>query len=145
MNLNRSLALIGSSTALMAAGCATSRPQPAVTPNYSPIVGQSITVNGELYAGCIREATLAKHYNVTADGATKMLRFECTGEAARHLYEALAKWSISQRSEWISEGRTWRSTQRIKKDLFGADYCSTGGASDFRCDIVLNVGDFLMG
>jgi hypothetical protein len=124
-------------------GCATVKLETPAAPDYSAPVGFAANSAAHRYAGCIQESVQSKRYDVTADGSGRLLRFTCTGSAAGQLYEALAGWSKRQHSEWTGKGRTWRSTQRIQKNLFGADYCSSGGAGDFECVIVLNVGQFL--
>ena len=144
MKARLSPALVALGATLIGAGCATTRPAQPAGPDYSPVAGQPVTVNGELYVECLHAAILAKTYDVTADRAAKLLRFRCAGMPAQRLYDALGARSASQHSEWIFGGRTWRSTQRIERDLVGSDICSTVNGSDFRCDIVLNVGEFLL-
>ena len=139
----RPLIALGCVAMIGLAGCATHHAESAAAPDYAPLPGAALTPSGELYAACISEAIQARRQDILADSSTRLLRFTCAGEPARRLYAALGDWSAGQHSEWIREGRTWRSTARIKKDLFGADYCWSDSASMAQCVITLNVGAFL--
>ncbi|MEO7025987.1 MAG: hypothetical protein ABI056_00365 [Caulobacteraceae bacterium] len=135
--------------ALMAAGCASMPARPsrgvAAAANYAPIIGSPAPLRGRLYADCIAQAATAGGYDQTSNSTTRMLRFQCEGAPARALYDELGLWSARRHSQWEAQGRTWRSTNRVIHNLFGVDYCSTDGGTDYRCAITLNVGDFLVG
>jgi len=135
--------------ALAAAGCASTLTRPsrgaAAAPDYAPIAGSPAPPRGRLYADCIGQAATAGGYDQTSDSSTRMLRFQCEGAPARAIYDELGLWSAKRHSQWEAHGRTWRSTNRVIHNLFGVDYCSTAGGSDYRCAITLNVGDFLVG
>ena len=124
------------------AACATA-PEPSGPPDLTPAAGEAAPARAELYADCIGQAATAGTYDRMRDPDTTLLRFTCTGEPARAFDDALGDWSARQESEWTAAGRTWRSTNRVRRDLFGVDYCSTGGPDDHQCVIVLNTGSFL--
>ena len=95
-----------------------------------------------LYTDCIAQAIeRGATKRVSGDGI-ELLRFTCTGAPAQRLYEALGVLGGNGGSTWTEGGRTFRSTFEIRKNLLGADYCSTGpgGAA---CQINLNTGPFL--
>ena len=116
---------------------------PPAAPDYTPPPGSPATPHAKLYADCIAQAAAGPAYELSRDKDTQLIRFSCSGAPAKAFYEALGPWSATQKSEWTSAGRTWRSTGKIQKDLFGVDYCSTDGADDYRCAVTLNVGPFL--
>ena len=131
--------------AVSATACATI-PRSAVTaPNLVPIAGTPAPARGKLYADCVGQAANTGHFDRTDNASTHLLRFTCSGAPARALFEALKDWSAAQKSEWSADGRTWRATARVQRDLFGTDYCSSDGGSDYVCAITTNVGGFLAG
>lgn len=93
------------------------------------------------YADCIAASAAAGDYLREPDA--DVLRFTCSGSTARTFYDGLATWSASQDSQIVADGRTWRFTQKLIRDPQGIDGCSTGGPNDYRCVVVLNVGEFL--
>ena len=115
------------------------------TPNLARIAGSPASARGKIYADCIAQSVGAGTYDRTSDGDTHLLRFHCAGAPARAFYDELAAWSTARDSQWSADGRTWRATAKIKRNLFGTDYCSTDGSADYACDVTLNVGDFLDG
>ncbi len=131
--------------AIGATACASTHPSDAVGPDLTPIVGSPAPPRGKLYADCVGQAAATRKIDRTDDSSTHLLRFTCTGEPARALFAELKEWSAANKSEWTANGRTWRSTAKIHRDLFGVDYCSSKGAADFACAITLNVGSFLAG
>lgn len=119
--------------------CAAGAHAPPGPPTVVAAPGQPAPPQARFYADCVAQAAAARTYD--REGNT--LRFRCSGEPARVFYDGLAAWSARQHSELSAEGRTWRFTQRIQRNPSGLDYCSTDGAGDHRCNVVLNVGEFL--
>lgn len=125
------------------AACASMGAQEAsVAPNYAAIVGEPAPPQARLYADCLGEAAQTRAYRRAHDPSTEVLLFTCTGEPARAFYDGLAARSAAIGSQFIHEGRTYRSTNRVVRDLFGVDHCSVGAAGDHACVITLNVGEF---
>jgi hypothetical protein len=123
--------------------CASIPRRSVQPPDLAPIGGSPPTLGAKLYAQCVGQAAGVASYDITSDGQAHLLRFTCTGAPARALYVALDAWSAARHSEWAASGRTWRSTGKVVRDLFGVDYCSAG-AADYQCAITLNVGGFLV-
>lgn len=117
-------------------------PEAAVAPDYTAIAGE-LAPRGHLYADCIAQAAGNRAYLRASDADLTVLLFTCTGAAARAFYEGLEAHSAAIGSEFTSAGRTFRSTDRVSKDLFGVDYCSTDGAGDYQCVVTLNTGAFI--
>ncbi|WP_298744223.1 hypothetical protein [uncultured Brevundimonas sp.] len=113
-------------------------------PNFRPIETQPAP-NARFYADCIAQAAEVGAYGRASDADTRMVLFTCTGAPARAFYEGLAARSAAVGSEVPTNGRTIRSTNRVRQNLFGVDWCSTDGAGDYRCVVSLNAGDFLDG
>lgn len=141
--MTRTLArcLIGSAL-LGSAACASMPDAPSSPPSYAPVATHS-EPRAALYADCIAQAAGSGAFAHAQDDDTSTILFTCTGTPARAFYDGLATRSAEIGSEFVSEGRTFRSTNRVVRDLFGVDYCSTGGPDDFQCVITLNAGDFL--
>jgi len=129
--------------ALALAACASTPGDRAGPRDLTPVAGAPALPRGALYANCLAQAAAGGAYDRTSDPDTHLLRFTCTGEPAQAFYAALEAWSAARDSQWTADGRTWRSTARVIRNLFGVDYCSSDAAGDVRCVIVLNVGDFL--
>ncbi|WGM31596.1 hypothetical protein [Brevundimonas sp. NIBR11] len=135
-------ALVSSSIAVT--GCASlSDAGPAAAPDYTPIQTQSHP-RAALYVDCIAQATAARAYGYAEDDGNVRLLFTCTGAPARAFYNGLAARSAAIGSEIQTGGRTFRMTERVERDMFGVDYCSTGGANDFTCVVSLNTGAALL-
>lgn len=135
-------ALITGSVAV--AGCATTpNAGPGAAPDYTPLVTQPHP-RAALYVDCIAQATAAGAYGYAESDGNVRLLFTCTGAPARAFYNGLAARSAAIGSEAQSGGRTFRTTEVIERDLFGVDYCSTGGPDDFRCIVSLNTGAALL-
>jgi len=133
--------------AIVAAGlsltaCASVPDMPAAPPDYA-VVPTRPEPRAKLYADCIAQAATTRAFAHAQNEDTSMVLFTCTGSPARAFYDGLGTRSAVIGSEFVYEGRTFRSTNRVVRDLFGVDYCSTGGPDDFACVISLNVGDFL--
>jgi len=121
--------------------CAT-MPEVTGPPDYAAIATQTEPRAG-LYADCIAQASTTGTYAHAQDDGSSLILFTCTGAPARVFYDGLAARSAAIGSQFVSEGRTFRSTNRVVRDLFGVDYCSTDGGDDYACVITLNAGDFL--
>ncbi len=134
--------LIGGSIAVT--GCATTPDRGAVsTPDYTPVVTQPHP-RAALYVDCIAQATTAGAYGYAETDGNVRLVFTCTGAPARAFYDGLAARSAAIGSEFQAGGRTLRTTEVVERDMFGVDYCSTGGPGDFRCIVSLNTGAALL-
>jgi len=138
-SLTACLAASLSLTACASVGGAAQAPVGPPTVVAAP--GVSAPPQARLYADCIASAAAAGAYDKEAEA--NLLRFTCTGAPAHAFYDGLAAWSASIGSETVAEGRIWRFTQPLVANPFGLDYCSTDGAGDYRCVVVLNVGEFL--
>lgn len=126
---------------LVLAACGGRSP-PAEAPDYRPVPTVEAPARAALYSDCLADAIASNRYGHARDADTSLLLFTCTGDAARAFYDGLAAWSAQIGSEVASDGRTYRSTARVREDLFGVDYCATDGASH-ECVITLNVGEFV--
>ena len=129
---------------LSAGGCATRPPSASPEPSYAPIVGQAPSPHARLYAECLAQSAGSQRFDMVTDKSSRLIRFKCSGDPARALYDELAVWSGERGSRWTRDGRQGRSPQRIKRDLFGVDFCTTSDSGDYSCEIILNVGEFLI-
>ena len=133
--------------ALMAAAtltaCASAPDQPIGPPDYSPVVGNAVPPQGRLIADCVAQAATLGRYVRVQDPDTQMLLFTCDGAPAAAFYAGLAAWSAANGSEAVVDGRTIRSTARVRQDLFGVDHCVSEQSGVVRCFVNLNVGEFL--
>ena len=136
--------LIALAVAGCLAACATA-PDAADSgpPSIGPVVTVGAPANARLYANCIGQAAEAGAYAHAFDDSTDLLLFTCTGQPAREFYEGLATRSAAVGAEYQSEGRTWRATNAVRRNLFGVDYCSHGSGDDYACVISLNTGAFI--
>jgi hypothetical protein len=126
------------------AACATTGASdaPSAPPTVVRAPGQTAPAQARLYVDCLAASAAAATYE--KEPGADLLRLTCSGAPARAFYDGLAAWSATgEGSEIVSEGRTWRYTQKIERDPFGLDDCSTDGAGDYRCTIILTVGKFL--
>ncbi len=130
--------------AVMSLGACASTSEPdGAAPNYSAVATLPPSSRARLYADCIAAAVAAGTYAHAQNHDTDMVVFTCDGRPARAFFEGLAARSAAVGSAFTHDGRTWRSTNRVERNLFGVDVCSTDGAADFRCSISLNAGPFL--
>lgn len=118
-------------------------PAPMAAPDYTPVAGEMAPPQARLYADCISQASGNRAYQRAQDDDSTLLLFTCTGAAARAFYEGLEARSAAIGSEFTSNGRTFRSTEVVQRNLFGVDYCSTDGRGDYQCVVTLNTGAFL--
>ncbi|WGM47413.1 hypothetical protein KOAAANKH_02290 [Brevundimonas sp. NIBR10] len=114
---------------------------PPGEPDLARSAGEPAPPQAAFYADCIAAAAATKSY--VKEPGENFLRFTCTGRVARAFYDALGPWSASQGSEYVVAGRTERFGQRLVENTVGIDSCSTDGTGDYRCTVVLNVGEFL--
>ena len=129
---------------LALAGCATA-PDATVAgpPDYRPIQTQPHP-RARLFVDCVAQATAAGAYGHAHSGDSDRLLLTCTGAPARAFYDGLAARSAAIGSEIQVEGRTFRTTEIVERNLFGVDYCSTTGPDDYSCVITLNTGAALL-
>lgn len=142
----KSLAILAALTAgsIAITGCATTPDAGhASVPDYAPLV-TAPHPRAALYVDCIAQATAAGAYGYAESDGNVRLLFTCTGPPARAFYEGLATRSAAIGSEVHIGGRTLRTTELVERDMFGVDYCSTGGPDDFRCIVSLNTGAALL-
>jgi hypothetical protein len=128
--------------ALLLGACAHTSEEPPTAPDFSE-VPTTASPNARFYADCIADAVRASRYGRASDGDTEMVLFTCVGPTARAFYDALGPHSFSVSSQVQAGGRTLRSTNPVRANLFGVDYCSTDNNGDYRCVISLNAGAFL--
>lgn len=140
--MNRTLTFAALALGLILTGCAHQNEGYIPPPNYGPVAAEP-SVKANLYADCIADAVAAKRYGRAYDESTELILFTCIGAPARAFYEALGPWSAQVGSEARADGRTFRSTNPVRRNLFGVDWCSTDGAGDYRCVVSLNAGTFL--
>jgi hypothetical protein len=127
---------------LSAAACAHA-PDPATgPPDFAPIP-TSAAPNARFYADCIGQAAAQGSYGRGFDDSTEMVLFTCTGPPAMNFYNALQTHSARIGSEVLRDGRTWRSTNPVQRNLFGVDYCWKDEADRHECVISLRTGEFI--
>jgi hypothetical protein len=144
---------------LLLVACAAHRPAPA-DPSYAPIALEPAPPRATLYADCLADAIANHRVSRAQDATTSLLVFTCEGAPAQAFYDGLAAWSAREHSEFMHDGRTFRSTARVRHDLFGVDYCAiasdhgaaastsspapaTAPAPAAECVISLNAGEFV--
>ncbi len=132
---------------LAALGACAHAPEAApVAPDYTPIAGEPAPPNARYYADCIGQAAASGTFRRASDGGgDELILFTCTGAPARAFYDALGPWSLSHDSAFDHDGRTYRSTAKVRANMFGVDSCSAAADADHRCVITFNAGDFLDG
>jgi hypothetical protein len=128
--------------ALSACASAPDAPPPFVAPDFTEITPSAAPARTILYTDCIAQAIERPAVARLAREEAELIRFTCTGAPAQRFYEALALMGGEAVSVWQADGRTFRATAKIQRDLFGADYCSSGPGGAV-CQIVLNAGSFL--
>ncbi|WP_421729299.1 hypothetical protein [Brevundimonas sp.] len=138
------ITLLTLAPAVLLAACATTPDAQPSPPDYAEIATQPAPANARLYADCFGQAIRNQTYRRAAEGGDELLLHTCTGDAAHAMFTALGPWSAQIGSEWRAQGRVWRSTAVVQRNLIGADYCSaTEAGDDARCVITFNAGDFL--
>jgi hypothetical protein len=128
--------------ALSACASAPDAPPPFVAPDFTEFTPSAAPARTILYTDCIAQAIERPAVARLAREDAELIRFTCAGAPAQRFYEALALMGGEAVSVWQADGRTFRATAKIKRDLFGADYCSSGPGGAV-CQIVLNTGSFL--
>lgn len=132
-------ALVAAISAISLSACATTE-APSGPPNYAPIT-TTPAPRARLYADCIAQAAASGHYGRAEDGLHVVI-FTCDGAPAQAFYDGLGAWSAQNQSEVTVDDRVIRSTTRIERDLFAADYCERRGAA-YSCSISLRTGEFV--
>ncbi len=137
-------AFIATGIALTLGACA-STPDPVIAPDYRELVGEPASAHARLYADCLKQAAETGSYRQALDGGgDELLLLTCTGLPAAAFYTALGPWSATIGSEFQDDGRTYRSTARVQRNLFGVDHCSAADDADHRFVLSFNAGDFLV-
>lgn len=120
-----------------AVGCGARAVAPTAAPDFRPVAIEPAP-RAALYADCLADAVANQRYGRATDPDTTLLLFTCSGPSARAFFDGLAEHSAKVGSEFQRDGKTYRSTARVRRDLFGVDYCSAD-----ECVITLNAGDFV--
>lgn len=128
--------------ALGLTACATTPDAPSGPPDFTAIATHP-SDRARLYSDCIGQAIARNAYGRASDGDAELILFTCQDGPARAFYDGLAERAAAVGSEVQAEGRTFRSTNRVQRNLIGVDYCSTDGEGDHECVITLNAGEFL--
>jgi len=118
--------------------CASHAPPVAAPADYRAVATDAAPPRAALYADCLADAAANHRVARATDSDTTLLLFTCTGAPAKAFFDGLAAYSAKIGSEFTRDGQTLRSTQRVRHDLFGVDYCSAD-----HCVITLNAGDFV--
>lgn len=131
---------------LLAAGACAHAPEAIPSPpDYAPLAAQPTGPHARLYAECIRQAAGTGAYRQVIDGDDELLLFTCEGPIAARFWDALATHSAAMDSGWEHDGRRYRSTARVQRNLIGVDYCTVDMLDgDARCVLTFNAGDFLI-
>ena len=129
------------------AACAHAPEAVPAPPDYTPITGDPAPPNARYYADCIGQAAASSAYRRASDGGgDELILFTCTGAPARAFYDALGLWSVRLGTGFLHDGRSYRSTAKVQRNMFGVDSCSVDASNtDHRCVITFNAGDFLDG
>ena len=135
---------LGVAAAIIGLSACTSNPAPppVLAPDFTEITPSAAPARTVLYTDCIAQAIERPAVARQSRDGTELIRFTCTGAPAQRFYEALAVLGDEAVSVWQADGRTFRATAKIQRDLFGVDYCSSGPGGAV-CQIVLNAGSFL--
>ncbi|RZJ32176.1 MAG: hypothetical protein EON85_02030 [Brevundimonas sp.] len=142
----RHLIRLTAAATLLSAGACAHGPDPLPgPPDYAPLASQTATPHARLYADCISQAAGQGSYRQVIDGGDELLLFTCEGQIAVRFWEALATHSATMESGWERDGRRYRSTAKVQRDLIGVDYCTVDASGgDARCVLTFNAGDFLI-
>jgi len=125
-------------------GCAHAPAAVTTAPDYAPITGDPAPPNARYYADCIAQAAGTGDFRRASDGGgDELILFTCIGAPASAFWDALGPWSVAHDSAFEHDGRSYRSTARVERNMFGVDSCSTAAGTDHRCVITFNAGDFL--
>jgi len=111
---------------------------PPEAPDYRPVTAAPAPAQAALYGDCLADAVANHRIARATDPDTALLLFTCTGAPAKAFFDGLADYSARIHSEFTADGHVFRSTQRVRHNLFGVDYCSAE-----QCVITLNAGDFV--
>ena len=128
-----------------AAACAHAPDATPVAPDHTPLSARPTGPNARLYAECLQQAAASGAYRQVVDGGDELLLFTCEGQIAARFWDALATHSAAMDTGWEQDGRRYRSTAKVQRNLVGVDYCTVDTAgSDARCVLTFNAGDFLI-
>jgi hypothetical protein len=127
---------------VLVAGCGARPAPPPRAPDFRPIATDAAPPQAQLIAACLGDAVAASRYHRAKDPDTTLLLFTCTGAPAQRFYDGLADRSARVGSQFEHQGRTFRSTARVRQNLFGVDWCATDGRQ-YECVITLNAGDYV--
>ena len=122
----------------LAAACAHHAGPAPAAPDYRPVTTAPAPPQAALYGDCLADAVANHRIARATDPGTTLLLFTCTGVPAKAFFDGLADYSARIHSEFTADGHVVRSTQRVRQNLFGVDYCSAE-----QCVITLNAGDFV--
>jgi len=131
--------LVAAVAALSLAACASTPDLPAGPPSLVEGMGSAPPAQAKFYTDCIMFAAARGD----ADRVGNTLRYRCGGPPAQAFSEGLAAYSAEIGSEMQGEGRTYRATTKIQRDLGGLDFCVRDAAGAYGCTVVLNVGPYL--
>lgn len=129
---------------LLALSACASHPEPAAPAGPPDLVLTAplpAPPQAKFYADCIAQAASTGAYNTERDGGT--LRFTCMGSVAKAFFDGLGPRSAEVGSEYVAGGLTWRFSNKLIKNAYGADGCSRDAAGDYRCVVILNAGEFV--
>lgn len=126
---------------VLVGACASAPGAPGGPPVVTLKPGLPAPPQATLYADCIGQSADTGTYE--RETGSRTLRFTCTGAVAKVFYDGLQQRSAAEGSEYVAEGRTWRFSNRLIANADGIDNCSTDGAGDYRCHVILNVGPFI--
>jgi hypothetical protein len=127
----------------LATACAAHTPPPAA-PSYAPVATRPASPRAALYAACLADAVASQRVAQAEDADTSLIVFTCQGAPAQAFFDGLAEWSAREQSQFVHAGRTYRSTSRVRHDLFGVDYCvAPAPPLAAECRISLNAGEFV--
>lgn len=137
--------LAAAAALLSTAACAHAPEAAPAAADYTPLAAQPTGPHARLYADCIQQAAGSGAYRQVIDGGDELLLFTCDGQIAARFWAALATHSAAMDTGWEQDGRRYRSTAKVQRNLIGVDYCSVDTAGgDTRCTLTFNAGDFLI-
>lgn len=115
---------------------------PAGPISFVEEAGQPANDAAKFYADCIAQSASQSTYD-RDDG---LIRFRCNAQPAKALYDALATHTAAIGAEYVDGKRTIRSSQTLKRNVSGRDYCvqEIGEHTvSWSCTLVFNAGTFV--
>lgn len=133
--------------ALSLAACATGggheeAAAPAGPISFTEEAGQPANDAAKFYADCIAQSAQQQTYD-RDDG---LIRFRCNAQPAKALYDGLAQHAAASGAEYVDGKRTIRSSQALKRDVSGRDYCwqeQGDHTLSWGCTLVFNAGTYV--